>query len=515
MPENLDTASAVPAGGADAETPDHLDPEQLRIRKDKRARLLEEGREAYPVKVDVTHSLGEIREKYADLEAGEETEDVVGVAGRVVFQRNTGKLCFVTLMAGDGTQLQGMLSLREVGEDSLAQWKADVDLGDHVFLHGRVISSRRGELSVMVDRWEMTSKAVRPLPPMHTQLDEEGRVRQRYLDLIMRPAARDMVRMRSKVMSSLRHTFEDEGFIEVETPMLQVVPSGAAARPFKTHINAYDMELYLRIAPELFLKKAVVGGLEKIFEINRNFRNEGVDATHSPEFAMLEFYEAYGDFESVAALTKKLIQNAAIDATGSTTVTLHDGTEYDLGGEWPWISMYESLSKESGEDITPETPIEELIRIAEKHDVDMEGVFKSHGKYVEELWEHFHEDKLEGPIFVTDFPVDTSPLVREHPEKKGVVEKWDLYVRGFELATGYSELVDPVIQRERFEAQAKDAAKGDDEAMRLDEEFLRAMEHGMPPTGGVGIGIDRLLMALTGLGIRETVLFPFVKPLDI
>ena len=320
------------------------------------------------------------------------------------------------------------------------------------------------------------------------------------------------IRDSSKVMSSLRHTFEDEGFIEVETPMLQVIPSGAAARPFKTHINAYDMELFLRIAPELFLKKAVVGGLDKVFEINRNFRNEGVDATHSPEFAMLEFYEAYGDFKSAAALTKKLIQNAAIDATGSTAVTLYDGTEYDLGGEWPWISMYESLAAESGEDITPETPIEELVRIADKHNVDMEGVFKSHGKYVEELWEHFHEGKLDGPIFVTDFPVDTSPLVREHPEKKGVVEKWDLYVRGFELATGYSELVDPVIQRERFEAQAKDAAKGDDEAMPLDEEFLRAMEHGMPPTGGVGIGIDRLLMALTGLGIRETVLFPLVKP---
>lgn len=513
MPENLEPDTTVPTSGEDAETPEHLDPEQLRIRKEKRARLLEEGREAYPVRVDITHSFVEIRDKYAHLEAGDETDDIVGVAGRVVFQRNTGKLCFVTLMAGDGTQLQGMLSLKEVGEDALSQWKADVDLGDHVFLHGRVISSRRGELSVMADSWQMASKAIRPLPPMHTQLDEEGRVRQRYLDLIMRPAARDMVRTRSKVMSSLRHTFEDEGFIEVETPMLQVIPSGAAARPFKTHINAYDMELFLRIAPELFLKKAVVGGLDKIFEINRNFRNEGVDATHSPEFAMLEFYEAYGDFKSAAALTQKLIQNAALDATGSTVVTLHDGTEYDLGGEWPWISMYESLAAESGEDITPETPIDELVRIADRHNVDMEGVFKSHGKYVEELWEHFHEGKLEGPIFVTDFPVDTSPLVREHPEKKGVVEKWDLYVRGFELATGYSELVDPVIQRERFEEQAKDAAEGDAEAMPLDEEFLRAMEHGMPPSGGVGIGIDRLLMALTGLGIRETVLFPFVKPL--
>lgn len=493
---------------------EHLDPEQLRIRKEKRKRMLDSGVEAYPVSVARTHTLQEIRDKYSHLEAGEETEDRAGVAGRVVFFRNTGKLCFVTLQSGDGTRLQGMLSLAEVGKEALDAWKADVDLGDHVFLEGRIICSKRGELSILASRWEMAAKAIRPLPPQHTELGEEGRVRQRYLDLIMREDARKTVHVRSEVMKSLRKTFEERGFLEIETPMLQTIPSGAAARPFSTHMNAYDMELFLRIAPELFLKRAVVGGLEKVFEINRNFRNEGADSTHSPEFAMLEAYEAYGDYASIGELTKQLIQNAALDATGSLQVTLADGTEYDFGGEWATVSMYESLSEECGEEVTPDTTVEQLEAIAKKCDIDIEGVFRGHGKLVEEMWEHFYHDKLWAPTFVTDFPVDTSPLVREHRDKPGVVEKWDLYVRGFELATGYSELVDPVIQRARFETQARNAAKGDDEAMRLDEDFLTAMEFGMPPTGGMGMGMDRLLMALTGLGIRETILFPLVKPIE-
>ena len=507
MPENENQ-------GVSQETPEHLDPEQLRIRKEKRQRLLDSGQEAYPVAVERTHTLAQVRAAYPNLEPGEETQDVVGVAGRVVFFRNTGKLCFVTLQQGDGTRLQGMLSLAEVGQDRLDAWKADVDLGDHVFLKGRVISSKRGELSVFASEWQMAAKAIRPLPPQHTELNEEARVRQRYLDLIMREQARNTVVTRAKVMASLRSTFAQHGFLEIETPMLQTIPSGAAARPFSTHMNAYDMELFLRIAPELFLKRAVVGGLEKVFEINRNFRNEGADSTHSPEFAMLEFYEAYGDYHSSAKLTKELIQNAALDATGSLQVTLAGGTEYDFSGEWATVSMYDSLSEESGFTVTPETTVHELKELAAEFDIDMEGVFESHGKYVEELWEHFYKEKLWAPTFVTDFPVDTSPLVREHRSRKGVVEKWDLYVRGFELATGYSELVDPVIQRERFEEQAKHAKKGDDEAMRLDEDFLTAMEFGMPPTGGVGVGMDRLLMAITGLGIRETILFPLVKPIE-
>ena len=291
--------------------------------------------------------------------------------------------------------------------------------------------------------------------------------------------------------------------------MLQTIHGGAAARPFVTHSNAFDTELFLRIAPELFLKRAVVGGLERVFEINRNFRNEGADSTHSPEFAMLEAYQAYGDYQRMADLTQELIQYAAIAVAGSTTVTWADGTEFDLGGEWERMPMYASLSEAAGVEITPETSLGELAALAEK--VDVEVKLPTHGKYVEELWEHFVKGSLERPTFVMDFPVDTSPLVRAHRDTPGVVEKWDLYVRGFELATGYSELVDPVIQRERFVEQATQAARGDVEAMRLDEEFLRALEHGMPPTMGMGMGIDRLLMAITGLGIRETILFPLVK----
>ncbi|KEP72791.1 lysyl-tRNA synthetase, partial [Microbacterium sp. SUBG005] len=277
-----------------------------------------------------------------------------------------------------------------------------------------------------------------------------------------------------------------------------------------THSNAFDTELFLRIAPELYLKRAVVGGIDRVYEINRNFRNEGSDSTHSPEFAMLEAYQAYTDYNGIADLTQTLIQDAAIAVAGSTTVTWADGTEYDLGGEWDRISMYDSLSAASGHPITPETSLDELRALGEKSGVDAPP-HETHGKWVEELWEHFVKGGLTRPTFVMDFPVDTSPLVREHRSIAGVVEKWDLYVRGFELATGYSELVDPVIQRQRFVEQAKLAARGDDEAMPIDEEFLRALEHGMPPTGGMGMGIDRLLMAITGLGIRETILFPLVK----
>jgi lysyl-tRNA synthetase class 2 len=361
----------------------------------------------------------------------------------------------------------------------------------------------------MAADWKIASKAVRPLPNLHSELNEETRVRQRYLDLISREAARANVRSRALAVSSLRTTFANHGYIEVETPMLQTIHGGASARPFVTHSNAFDTELFLRIAPELFLKRAVVGGIERVFEINRNFRNEGADSTHSPEFAMLEAYQAYGDYHQMADLTQELIQNAAFAISGSHVVTWADGTTFDFGGEWDRISMYESLNEASGWSITVDTPLEELQQKADALGIEVGQ--PTPGKYVEELWEHFVKGGLERPTFVMDFPVDTSPLVRDHRSKTGLVEKWDLYVRGFELATGYSELVDPVIQRERFVEQAILASKGDPEAMRLDEEFLRALEHGMPPTGGMGMGIDRLLMALTGLGIRETILFPLVK----
>jgi lysyl-tRNA synthetase class 2 len=295
--------------------------------------------------------------------------------------------------------------------------------------------------------------------------------------------------------------------------MLQTLHGGAAARPFVTHSNALGMDLYLRIAPELFLKRALVGGLDRVFEINRNFRNEGADSSHSPEFAMLEFYEAYADYSSMADLTRELVQSAARDVFGSTTVTLVDGSEYELGGEWADLTMYGSLSEALGEEVTPTTPLSTLTAVLDRQGLELDPKQLSHGKAVEELWEHLVGNHLVAPTFVRDFPIETSPLTKDHREVPGLVEKWDLYVRGFELATGYSELNDPVVQRQRFEEQAKLAALGDEEAMRLDEDFLQALEYGMPPAGGVGMGIDRLLMALTGAGIRETILFPLVKPL--
>lgn len=486
--------------------------DQIAVRKAKRERLLASGQEAYPVSVPITTTIAQVRADYGHLEAGQETQDVVGVAGRVVFQRNTGKLAFVSIQDGAGERLQIMLSQAVVGAERLADLKADVDLGDHVFFHGRVGASRRGELSVFADEWAMAAKAVRPLPVLHAGLSEESRVRRRYVDLIVRQEARDMVRLRAEVMRSLRESFHRRDFLEVETPMLQVIPSGAAARPFVTHMNAFDMDLYLRIAPELFLKRAAVGGLERVFEINRNFRNEGADSTHSPEFAMLEAYQAYGDYNTIGALTRELIQEAALAATGSLQVSLADGSEYDLSGEWDRITVYGSLSESLGEEITPETTPEALRTIGRSLEIDLDNPAYGHGKLVEELFEHRVGDHLHAPTFVCDFPVETSPLVRQHRSTPGVVEKWDLYVRGFELATGYSELVDPVIQRGRFAQQARLAAQGDDEAMRLDEDFLEAMEHALPPTGGMGMGMDRLLMALTGLGIRDTILFPLVKP---
>jgi lysyl-tRNA synthetase class 2 len=486
-------------------------PEQLRIRREKRASLLERGIEPYPVAVPRTKSLHDIREKYTGLDVDVATGDVESLTGRIIFKRDTGKLCFATLREGDGTELQAMLSLDKVGQEQLDAWKSDIDLGDMVSVTGEIITSKRGELSILATSWKLASKSLRPLPNDHKPMSEETRVRMRYVDLIVRPEARAAARMRPAVMRSLRETFNDQSFIEVETPMLQVMHGGAAARPFKTFSNAYDMDLYMRIAPELFLKRCVVGGIERVFEINRNFRNEGADSSHSPEFAMVESYMSYGDWRSIADVTRSLIQNAAMAVAGSHVVTHHDGRQADLGGQWKEISLYDAISEGVGEQVTALTSIDELKKYATKLGMKIDPKWVT-GKLAEEIFEHVAQDKLIEPTFVMGYPVDTSPLVRAHREIPGVVEKWDLYVDGFELATGYSELIDPIIQRDRLVEQAQLGAKGDLEAMQVDEDFLRAMEFGMPPMGGMGMGVDRLLMALTGLGIRETILFPLVKP---
>ena len=506
------------AGGLQApEETDHL-PEQVRVRADKRRRLLDSGVDPYPVTLPITTTIADVRARYDALETGEETTDEVGVAGRVMYLRNTGKLCFVTLQDGEGNRLQAMLSRAAVGEEALAAFKTDVDLGDHLFVHGHVGKSRRGELSVFADAWQMAAKALRPLPKTYENeageqvaLSEEGRVRRRHLDLIMRPAARQMVRTRSAVMRSLRRSLDERGFLEIETPMLQVQPGGAAARPFVTHMNAYDVDLYMRIAPELFLKRAVVGGVEKVFEINRNFRNEGADSTHSPEFSMLEAYEAYGSYDTMAELTRDLIQRAALDGlrrhhaspstTAPSTTSAASGRRSPCSGpcrrRWARRSPRPRPRPRCAR--TPSGSASRSCRTTPT---------ASSSRSCGSTWSPTTSTRP--PSSATSRSTPPRSPARTAPSP-GEVEKWDLYVRGFELATAYSELVDPVVQRERFEAQALAAAKGDPEAMVLDEDFLEAMEQGMPPAGGMGMGIDRLLMALTGRGIRETITFPLVK----
>jgi len=486
-------------------------PEQLRIRREKRAGILKRGAQAYPVSVPRTTSLLAIRQKHKDLPIDVSTGIIESVTGRVIFKRDTGKLCFANLREGDGTELQAMFSLDKIGEEQLEIWKSEIDLGDIVSVTGEVITSKRGELSILANSFTLAAKALRPLPVEHKPLSEESRVRMRYVDLIVRPEARDNARLRPAVMRSLRNTFNARNFLEVETPMLQVMHGGAAARPFKTFSNAYEMDLFLRIAPELYLKRCVVGGLERVFEINRNFRNEGADSSHSPEFAMIETYEAYGDWNSMAELTRTLIQDAAKEVFGSHVVKHHDGRELDLGGKWSEVSLFDAISDAVGEKVSAQTSNDDLKKIATKLGIKCDPKWVT-GKLAEVIFEHAGVNKLTGPTFVKGFPIDTSPLVRAHRETLGIAEKWDLYIEGFELATGYSELIDPVIQRERLVEQTKLAATGDLEAMGLDEDFLRAMEYGMPPMGGMGMGVDRLLMALTGLGIRETILFPLVKP---
>lgn len=497
--------------GATPETPTISDlSEQMQIRLEKRAKLLESGREAYPVGVPVTRTIASIREQYdGKLEADDTTGDIVGISGRVVFVRNTGKLCFASLQQGDGTRIQAMISLAGVGEEALADWKALVDLGDHVFVHGEVISSRRGELSVMADSWQMASKALRPMPNLHSDLSDETRIRQRYLDLMVRQEARDIVVKRAKITQMVRDVLNNHGYIELETPILQLVHGGASARPFETHLNAFDQNMTLRIATELFLKRAAVGGLERVYEIGRVFRNEGIDSTHSPEFTTLECYEAYADQFVMAERMQEIIMTCA-DALGVYEIETDKGT-IDLRGEWKWLSVYPGLSEAVGQEITPETSVDTLREIAQKHEIQIDPKWDAE-KLVVELFGEIVEPTLLNPTFVYDYPPSAQPLARPHRDKPGVIEAWDLIIGGMERGTAFSELIDPVVQRERLTEQSRLAAAGDDEAMQLDEDFLRALEHGAPPMGGIGLGIDRLIMLFTGVGIRETILFPLMKP---
>ncbi|MGW7378095.1 bifunctional lysylphosphatidylglycerol synthetase/lysine--tRNA ligase LysX [Streptomyces sp. NPDC054794] len=484
--------------------PDTGLPEQVRVRHHTLDRLRADGIDPYPVGVPPpTHSLAEVAQI---VEAAEGAE--VTVAGRVMLVRDFGGIVFVVLRDwSDDRQLA--LTRAALGPD-LRRFTADTDIGDHLTATGRAGRSDKGEPTVFVTSWRLTGKCLRPLPDKRRGLaDPETKVRMRYLDLVTSADARAVIRARSTAVQALRQGLLERGFLEVETPMLQQIHGGANARPFTTHINAYDLDLYLRIAPELYLKRLCVGGLERVFELGRTFRNEGVDHKHNPEFTMLEAYQAHADYDVMLDLTRELIQGAATAALGAPVVR-KDGEEYDISGRWPVTTVYAAVSEALGEEIDPGTDVPSLRRLCERAHVPYIADDR-HGDIVLEMYERLVEGATRLPTFYKDFPTDVSPLTRQHRSDPRLAERWDLVAFGTELGTAYSELTDPVEQRRRLTAQSLLAAGGDPEAMELDEDFLDALEYAMPPTGGLGIGVDRLVMFLTGLTIRETLPFPLVR----
>ena len=489
--------------------------EQMGVRLAKRQRLLDDGGQPYPVDLRRSHTVAQVRAAWGHLLAGQQTGEEVSVGGRVVYLRNTGKLCFATVQDGftatdNGERLQVMISLAEVGQASMDTWKTDVDLGDFIWVKGQVITSKRGELSVLASQWCLAAKALRPLPTLHKDLAEETRVRQRHTDLIARPEARQMVRERAKVTASLRASLEEMGYLEVETPTLQLVHGGAHARPFATHLNAFDLDMSLRIALELHLKRVMVGGADRVYEIGRIFRNEGVDSAHSPEFTMLEAYQSWGDQFTIADMTKKLIMDVA-DVLDRHQVERPDGVVIDLDGPWQWLSLYDGLSQAVGVTVSAATPADQVRALFDDRGLSYDTAWGS-GKLAMALFEELVQPSLIQPTFVCDFPAIAQPLARPHRSQPGLVEAWDLIIGGMERATGFSELIDPVIQRQVLTAQSLAAVAGDPEAMQLDEDFLAALEQGVPPMGGMGLGLDRLMMLFRNVGIRETILFPLLRP---
>lgn len=488
-----DEGEGAGPGGRDSELP-----EQFRVRRRTLDRLRAAGVDPYPVAtVRPTRAL-------ADLREGE----TATVAGRIMLVRDFGGIVFAVLRDWSGDH---QLALTRDGSGAaLDRFTADTDIGDQITATGRAGVSDRGEPTLFVTGWQLTAKCLRPLPDKYRGLaDPEAKVRRRYLDLATSPAARAVVRARSTAVQALRQGLLDRGYLEVETPMLQQIHGGANARPFTTHINAYDLDLHLRIAPELYLKRLCVGGMEKVFELGRTFRNEGVSYKHNPEFTMLEAYQAYADYGVMLDLARELVQGAATAAFGAP-VARKDGLEHDISGAWPVKTVYGAISEALGEEIGPGTELLRLHRHCDRAGVPYTGD-DGPGDVVLEMYERLVEARTGLPTFYKDFPTDVSPLTRQHRTDPRLAERWDLVAFGTELGTAYSELTDPVEQRRRLTAQSLLAAGGDPEAMELDEDFLDALEYAMPPTGGLGLGVDRLVMFLTGLTIRETLPFPLVR----
>jgi len=481
-------------------------------RRAKVQRLRAGGIDPYPARVRVTTSLAEVTEQWGDqLDPGAGSGATVGVGGRLVGRRGHGKLVFLVLREGD-TDLQMLVSLDSLGPLGM-DGVADLDLGDWVAVEGEVVRSRRGELSVAASTVTLLGKSLRPLPDTwHGLRDLETRFRQREVDLTVNSEARRVFRIRGDTVAALRASLVERGYAEVETPMLHPIPGGATARPFRTHHHALDVDLYLRVAPELYLKRLLVGGYPRVFEINRNFRNEGLSPRHNPEFTMLESYQAYADYGDIADLVRELVQAAAMAAVGSTALT-YGGRPVDLGGQWERRRLLDLVQEATGrDDLTYRTGLDEVRALCTQHQVRVEDGW-GQGKLVLELYEKLVEPTLWDPTFVMDYPLETSPLARRSPTDADVVERFELIVVGRELANAFSELTDPDDQRRRLEQQARDRAAGDQEAMAVDEVYLRALEFGMPPAGGLGLGVDRLVMLLADVQtIRDVILFPTLRP---
>lgn len=482
----------------------------LAVRRSKIEGMRAAGVEPYASRFEPTHHAAELLVAYEGLSPGAETGEIVTVAGRLVARRDQGKVAFLVIRDSTG-DLQLFCRANVLGADEYAA-AVDLDLGDWVGATGQVVRTRRGELSVAPTEIELLSKSLRPLPEKyHGLTDTETRYRQRYVDLIVNPEVRRVFEMRFRIISAIRRFMEERGFLEVETPMLHPIPGGATARPFVTHHNALGIDLYLRIAPELYLKRLLVGGFERVYEINRSFRNEGMSPRHNPEFTMLEAYQAYTDLGGMMELTESLISAVAQEVLGTLEFE-YQGVRVDLAPPWPRRTMIELTSEAAGEDVSFARTLDELRGLCTRHDIPVEDSWGK-GKLITELFEKLVEHALSGPVFVTEYPLETSPLARKKRGEPELTERFELIVNGREIANAFGELIDPDDQRERFKAQVAAKEIGDAEAMGFDEDYLRALEYAMPPAGGLGIGIDRLVMLLTdSASIRDVLLFPHMRP---
>lgn len=493
------------------QTPEEIiEDDPIEVRRNKRQALIDAGENPYGHAFDISDHVEELNSRYADLEDGANTEDRVQIAGRIMAKRDQGKIIFMELKDATG-RIQLFCRINALGEDTFAAMK-DLDVGDWIGVSGLMMRTRRGQLSVAVDTYELLSKALRPLPEkFHGLSDKELRYRQRYVDLIANEDVYETFIKRSKIISAFRHYMETDGYFEVETPILQTIQGGATAKPFITHFNVLDQECYLRIATELHLKRLLVGGFERVFEIGRIFRNEGMDPTHNPEFTTMEAYRAFSDLEGMKELAQGVIK-AANAAVNDTEQLEYQGQTIDLSGDWPSIPMTKVVSDALGEEVDLDTPVEHLAELAKKNGIEVNKDWTA-GKLIAELYDEIGEPTIVNPTFVVDYPVEVSPLAKRFADDPRLTHRFELVIAGHEYANAFSELNDPVDQAERFQKQMEEKASGDDEAMEYDTDYVRALEYGMPPAGGIGIGIDRVVMLLTDeASIRDVLLFPHMRP---